>query len=162
MWTCYSCMCKMFFLLTAVQKLLKKSNEFFQSYDHKCTATFFYEPQCMPFGFPFTGNYSCAHALRCGSHCIDPLYNPLGRSTSIYWSMYQTKTKDGRPTAKPLKQNKTASMTNARGEAQCGGTGVNGNTRWQSVQRIPPPLTVVYWRGTAVLTPAGNPNPNFS
>jgi len=36
----------MFFLLTAVQKLFKKSNEFFQSYDHKCTATFFYETQC--------------------------------------------------------------------------------------------------------------------
>ena len=29
-----------FFLLTAVQKL-QKSNVFFQSYDHKCTATFF-------------------------------------------------------------------------------------------------------------------------
>jgi len=29
----------MFFLRTAVQKL-QKSNEFFQSYDHKCTATF--------------------------------------------------------------------------------------------------------------------------
>ena len=31
---------KMFLLLTAVQKL-QKSNEFFQSYDRKCTATFF-------------------------------------------------------------------------------------------------------------------------
>ena len=30
----------MFFLLTEVQKSLKKTNEFFQSYDHKCTATF--------------------------------------------------------------------------------------------------------------------------
>jgi len=31
---------QMFFLFTAVQKLLK-SNEFFQSYDHRCTAAFF-------------------------------------------------------------------------------------------------------------------------
>jgi len=31
---------KMFFLLTAVQKL-QKSSEFFQSYSHKCTAMFF-------------------------------------------------------------------------------------------------------------------------
>jgi len=31
----------MFFLLTAVQNYKKKSNEFFQSYDHNCTATFF-------------------------------------------------------------------------------------------------------------------------
>jgi len=36
----------MFFLLTAVQKL-SKSNEFFQSYDDKCTVTFFYESQCI-------------------------------------------------------------------------------------------------------------------
>jgi len=36
----------MFFLLTAVQKL-QKSNKLFQSYDHKCTATFFYETQCI-------------------------------------------------------------------------------------------------------------------
>jgi len=27
-------------------KNYKKTNEFFQSYDHKCTATFFYELQC--------------------------------------------------------------------------------------------------------------------
>jgi len=31
----------MFFLLTAVQNLKSKSNAFFQSYEHKCTATFF-------------------------------------------------------------------------------------------------------------------------
>jgi len=36
----------MFFLFTVVQNYKKKSNEFFQSYDHKCTATFFYETQC--------------------------------------------------------------------------------------------------------------------
>jgi len=35
-------MCKIIFLLTKVQKLfLKKSNEYFHSYDHRCTATFF-------------------------------------------------------------------------------------------------------------------------
>jgi len=32
---------KMFFVITAVQKLFKNSNKFFQSYDHKCTATLF-------------------------------------------------------------------------------------------------------------------------
>jgi len=37
---------KMFFLLTAVQKL-SKSNESFQSYVHKCTATFFFMKQCI-------------------------------------------------------------------------------------------------------------------
>ena len=33
---------KMFFLLTAVQKFIKNQTSFFQSYDHKCTATFFF------------------------------------------------------------------------------------------------------------------------
>ena len=35
-----------FFLFTTVQKLYK-STEIFQSYDHKCTATFFYGSQCI-------------------------------------------------------------------------------------------------------------------
>ena len=44
--TCYSCMCKNVLPVYSRAKIIKKSDEFFQSYDHKCTATFFYESQC--------------------------------------------------------------------------------------------------------------------
>jgi len=42
----YVCV-KILFLLTAVQKLFFKSNEFFPSYDQKSTATLFYETLCV-------------------------------------------------------------------------------------------------------------------
>jgi len=110
--------------LQQCKNYLKIKRVFPELWPQNCSATFFMNHSVCHSVFPLTGNYSCAHALRCGSLCSDPLYNPLGRSTSIYWSMYQTKTEDGRPTAKLLKQNKTATMTNASGEAYCGWGGL--------------------------------------